>query len=182
MRTPRHGESPSAPLSPAVGPIGMAWEREPGSAMADTRSVLRGIGAVLLGFIAGAALSVATDALCRAVGALPEDGQGAADWRYVIPLGYRMIYGTVAAALVALLAPEPRWRYVWITGAIGFLLCLAGVLRTIGKGPEFGPLWYPLALALAASVPPTTFVGGWVCLRRRHEARDSGSLAPNGTT
>jgi len=148
--------------------------------MAHTRNVLRGAGVVLLGFTACAALSVATDALCRAVGVLPEDGQGAADWAYVVPLTYRMIYGMAAAMFVALLAPEPRWRYVWITGAIAFLLCLAGLLGTIGKGPEFGPLWYPLALA--ASVPPTTFVGGWIRLRRRHEAQVAGSSGSKGTT
>ena len=148
--------------------------------MANSRGVLRGCVAVLLGLIVCAMLSIASDALCRAVGVLAGDGQGTDEWRYVIPLGYRMIYGIAAAALVALLAPEPRWRYVGIMGAIGFLLCLAGVLATIGKGPEFGPLWYPLALA--ASVPPTTLLGGWVCQRRRNVASVSEWTAPKGTT
>lgn len=148
--------------------------------MANSRGVLRGSVAVLLGLIACATLSIASDALCRAAGVLDGGGQGTDEWRYVIPLGYRMIYGIAAAALVALIAPDPRWRYVGIMGAIGFLLCLAGVLATIGKGPEFGPLWYPLALA--ASVPPTTILGGWIALRGRNGKGVSEWTTPKGTT
>jgi hypothetical protein len=148
--------------------------------MANARGVLRGCVAVLLGIIACATFSVATDALCRAVGLLAGEGRGTDEWRYVIPLGCRMIYGIAAAALVAHLAPEPRWRYVGIMGAIGFLFCLAGVLVTIGQGPEFGPLWYPLALA--ASVLPTTLVGGWICLRQRKGKEVPDWITPKGTT
>ena len=147
--------------------------------MKNVRRSLKGLFIVLLAFIACAAVSVATDAFCRVVGLFPQDGQAAASWRYAIPLSYRMIYGTAAAAFVAFLAPEPRWRYVGITGVIGWLLCLAGWLATKGRGPEFGPAWY--SLALTVSVPLATFAGGWICLRRRPEARDPRTLIPKGT-
>ena len=127
------------------------------------RPWLRGVGAIVLSFAVCSALSFATDGVLHAIGVFPPLGEPMAGGLFGVALSYRLIYNTGSTWLVARLAPEPRWRYVWITGGIGFVLSLLGLLATKDKGPEFGPLWYPLALA--ASVPLTTWLGGWLCLR-----------------
>lgn len=119
---------------------------------------LRGAGAVAAGFVACAVLSFATDGLLHATGVYPPFGRAMSGGLFGLALSYRLVYDTGSSWLTAHLAPEPRWRWVWIGGGVGFVLSLLGAVATKGKGPEFGPAWYPLALA--ASVPATTWLGG----------------------
>jgi hypothetical protein len=136
--------------------------------MESRRLVLRGVGIVVLGLAACAAASIGTDGALRVLGVFPPSGQAPPDALFLIPLAYRMAYATVSTYFVARFAPVPQWRYVWLLGAIGFLMCLGGIAAMSGKSAEKGPMWYPIALA--ASVLPTTVVGGWLCLCRSRVA------------
>ena len=54
----------------------------------------------------------------------------------------------------------------WGRGMAGHLFLLAlcyRIVATTRQGPQFGPLWYPIALT--ASVPLTTWVGGRLGIR-----------------
>ena len=127
-------------------------------------TVLRGIGAIVLSFVVVSALSFGVDGVLHATHVFPPWGQGMAGHLFLLALAYRIVFDTFGTWIVARLAPEPRWRWIWISGAIGFAFSLFGVVATLQQGPQFGPLWYPLALA--ASVPLTTWLGGSLGLRR----------------
>ena len=60
--------------------------------------------------------------------------------------------------IVARLAPDRPVRHALVLGIIGFVLSIAGVVATWNRGPEFGPRWYPLALAAIAL--PCAWAGG----------------------
>jgi hypothetical protein len=49
-------------------------------------------------------------------------------------------------------------QHALVLGVIGVVLSIIGAVLTIGRGPEFGPMWYPLALVVSAM--PCAWVGG----------------------
>jgi hypothetical protein len=53
-------------------------------------------------------------------------------------------------------------------GVVGLVLSIAGALATWNRGPEFGPKWYPIAIAALAL--PSAWVGG-VLARARNAPR-----------
>jgi hypothetical protein len=59
-------------------------------------------------------------------------------------------------------------RHALLLGAIGVVLSSLGALATIGAGPEFGPIWYPLALV--AICLPCTWIGGRLAETRQQES------------
>jgi hypothetical protein len=61
-----------------------------------------------------------------------------------------MVFEVVGAALTARLAPRRPMKHALVLGSIGAVAALAGMLATLGRGPEFGPLWYPLLLVLTS--------------------------------
>ena len=127
-------------------------------------TVLRGIGAIVLCFVVVSALSFGVDGILHATGVFPPWGQPMAGHLFTLALAYRIVFDTFGTWIVARLAPEPRWRWVWISGAIGFAFSLFGIIATMQRGSQLGPLWYPIALT--ASVPLTTWVGGRLGIRR----------------
>lgn len=119
---------------------------------------LRSIGAVLAGLTAIFAVTTATDMLLHATGIFPPFGQPMSDGLFVLALLYRIVYGIGGSYLTARLAPDRPLGHALALGLVGLALSIAGAVATWGKGPEFGPKWY--ALAVAATAIPCAWAGG----------------------
>ena len=121
------------------------------------RRVSRSIGAVVAGFFATFALSVGTDAVLHAAGVFPAFGQPMSDLLFVLATVYRTIYTVAGGYITARLAPDRPMRHAMVLGAIGVAAATAGTVATWGRGPEFGPKWYPISLVVLAL--PSIWVG-----------------------
>jgi hypothetical protein len=111
-----------------------------GSVPAAPRRVGRSVAAVVAGLIAIVVTHTGADAIMHATGVFPRAGEVMSD----------ALFGVALAYVTVRLAPARPMKHALVLGGIGTLLSLAGLLATLGRGPEFGPLWYPLALALAS--------------------------------
>jgi len=120
---------------------------------------------VAAGLVTVVALSMLTDMLMHAVGALPGFGEPMGHGHALLALGYRIAYGVVGGYVTARLAPEaPVKHAVWL-GVVGLVVGIAGALATWGKGPQFGPGWY--AIGVFAIAIPTAWYGGRLRERSR---------------
>src|SRR5437763_6168269 len=79
---------------------------------------------------------------------------------------YRTGEGRLGSYIVGRLAPRRPLAHALTLGGIGVVLSSLGVLATLGGGPEFGPIWYPLVLVAIAL--PCAWVGGRIAETRRH--------------
>jgi hypothetical protein len=121
------------------------------------RRIGRSIGAVLAGLLAIVILSTATDAVLHATGVFPPFGQAMADGLFVLALAYRTVYGVGGSYLTARLAPDRPMQHALALGVVGLVVGIAGTVATWGRGPEFGPKWY--ALAVIAIAIPSAWAG-----------------------
>lgn len=112
----------------------------------------RSVAALLAGFVAIVVTHTGTDAVLHATGVFPTAGEAMSGGLFGLAAAYRLVFEVLGAGLTARLAPRRPMKHALVLGAIGTVASLAGLLATIGRGPEFGPLWYPLLLVLA-SVP-----------------------------
>lgn len=129
--------------------------------MSETASqprTLRRVGAVLAGLLFVIITSTLTDALMHATGIFAPLGQPMADSLFGLALAYRVIYSIAGGYITARLAPDQPVKHALWLGVIGFVLGLAGAAATWNRGPEFGPKWYPVLLAITAI--PSTWLGG----------------------
>lgn len=110
----------------------------------------RSVGAVLAGLVAIVVSHTGTDALLHAFGVYPPAGQTMSDTLFGLAATYRIVLAVAGCALTARLAPARPLAHTLVLGGIGTLGSLAGLLAMLGKGPELGPLWYPLLLVLTA--------------------------------
>jgi hypothetical protein len=134
------------------------------------RRLLRSTGAVLLGFVAVAVLSLATDQVLHVLEVYPPWGQPMHDpGLNLLALVYRCMYAVVGGYIAARLAPHHPMRHALVLGVMGLVLSLAGAIATIPM--DLGPDWYPIALALTAL--PCTLLGGF--LHRNKAARAVGN-------
>ena len=117
------------------------------------KNIWQSFRAVLAGALIGAVLSLATDAVMRAVGIFPALGQSMSNGLFVLATAYRTIYGVLGAYVAARLAPYRPMAHAMVLGAAGLAVTIAGTVATWNKGPEFGPHWYPLSLVVLA-LPP----------------------------
>jgi hypothetical protein len=119
--------------------------------------IVKGIGAILAGFIFIVVTHTGTDFVLHKLGIFPPPEQGFyITWMVVTATVYRSIYTVVGGYITAALAPEPRMRYVWILGLIGLALSTLAAIVTIPM--KLGPAWYPIALAVLAL--PCVWLGG----------------------
>lgn len=125
--------------------------------------VLRSVGAVLTGIVAAVILSLGTDGILRAAGALPALGQPPGDGILAVATVYRTTYGVVGGYITARLAPARPMLHAMVGGITGCIVAVVGVIVTWNKGAEFGPHWYPIALA--AFAVPSAWLGGKLCER-----------------
>jgi hypothetical protein len=124
----------------------------------------RSIVAVAAGFLAVAGLSLATDQLFHVLELYPPWGQPMYDTRLnALALAYRIVYTLLGGFITAHLAPRAPMRHVTILGLIGLFAGTAGAIVAITQA-DFGPSWYPIALA--ATAYPSTWLGGWLGVRR----------------
>lgn len=125
----------------------------------------RSIVAVLLGLLSVMLLSTVTDVILHASGVFPAWFQPMSAGLWLLALGYRALYTVLGGYLCARLAPYRPMAHVWTLGLIGTAFGIAGVVATWGRGPEFGPAWYAILVALTGL--PSCLIGGWLYARRR---------------
>ena len=126
----------------------------------------KSIWAVFAGFLFVFVSSLATDQLFHSLGVYPPWGEPMPDPKLLtLALSYRIVYGVVGAWITAWLAPQNPMKHVWIQAGIGQVLGILGIIPAVTQPEKFGPLWYPVVLAL--TVIPTAWVGGQLYLRRR---------------
>jgi len=130
--------------------------------------VFRSFWAVFAGLVVTVVLSTAADAALHASGIYPPFGQPMSDALFVLALSYRVVFGIAGCYVAALLASDRPMRHAMILGGIGLLISIAGAVATWGKGPEFGPKWYPIAVI--ATALPCAWLGGM--LRKRQLRND----------
>ena len=111
------------------------------------------IGAVLLGLLANAVPATVIDAVLHALQVFPPWDQPIGDLDAAIAVSYRLALGLFGGYVVARFAPRRPMRHAWVLGGIGLAVSVAGIFATRG----FGPLWYPVALAVTAL--PLTLAG-----------------------
>lgn len=120
----------------------------------------RSIWAVFAGFLAGAALTLATDEILHLAGVFPPWGASMVgyDSALLLATAYRIIFGVLGCYLAAGLAPDlPMHHALWL-GLIGVAVGTLGAVVTWNKGPAFGPHWYPVAHVVLAL--PEAWLGG----------------------
>jgi len=118
----------------------------------------RSIGAIVAGFIVIVVLSVGTDVLMHATGIYPPWFQYMPDSLYLLATAYRAVYSVLGCYVTARLAPNRPMTHALILGVIGVVFSIAGAIATWNQGPEFGPKWYPLTLAVISI--PLAWLGG----------------------
>jgi hypothetical protein len=106
----------------------------------------RSVGAVLAGLVAIVVTHTGTDAIMHATGVFPPAGEAMSEAMFGLAAAYRFVLSVLGASLTAWLAPARPMKHALILGGIGTAASFAGLLATLGRGPEFGPLWYPLSL------------------------------------
>lgn len=122
------------------------------------RSRFRSVVAVLAGVLVIVVLSIATDVALHTSGVYPPLGQPMADRLFVLATAYRVAYGVLGGYLTARLAPRRPMAHAVVLGVIGLVVGIAGAAATWSRGPEFGPHWYPIAIAAIAL--PCAWAGG----------------------
>jgi hypothetical protein len=123
----------------------------------------RSIAAVAIGFIVVAALSLGTDEVLHLLQVYPPWGEPMREPSLnLLALAYRSIFTVFGMYLTAALAPRAPMRHALIGGAIGTVVATAGAIATIPM--DFGPAWYPIALAITAL--PLAWLGGALHARR----------------
>jgi hypothetical protein len=133
----------------------------------------RSIGAVLAGLVAIFAVTTVTDVVLHATGIFPPWGQPMSDRLFLLATAYRIVYGVAGSYLTARLAPDRPMRHALWLGLVGLVISIAGAVATWRLGPEFGPKWYPLAVAAMAL--PCAWVGGK--LRERELRASDGGVS-----
>src|SRR5438094_704125 len=110
-------------------------------------NILKGIGAVLAGFIAITVLSVGTDFVLEALGIFSPVDKPLLfmPWMAAVALFYRGVFAVVGGYVTAKLAPSKPMRHVIILAVIGTVL---GILGTAANWSKTTPstLWYPILL------------------------------------
>jgi hypothetical protein len=124
---------------------------------ARPRRLWRSTGAVLLGFFAVVALSLATDQVLHALEVYPPWGQPMREpGLCLLALSYRTVYAVVGSYIAARFAPHNPMRHAMALGVVGLVLSTAGAIATIPM--DMGPAWFPIALVLTAL--PCAWLGG----------------------
>jgi hypothetical protein len=129
------------------------------------RRLGRSIVAIAAALVVNAVLSLVTDQLLHVLDVYPPWGQPMFEPELnALALGYRTVFSVLAGALVARLAPRAPMRHAAVLGIIAVALSTLGAIAALTQY-DFGPPWYPIALALVAY--PTVWLGAAWYTRRR---------------
>jgi hypothetical protein len=126
---------------------------------------LKRFGAAFAGFVTIVALSVVTDVLMHTSGIFPPPGQPMSNGLWLFAAFYRLVYGVLGCGVAARLAPDHPLAHAMVLGGLGTALGVAGTLATWGRGPGFGPHWYPIVVALMPI--PCAWLGASLAARLR---------------
>lgn len=127
------------------------------------RRLGRSVAAVVVGFVAVAALSLGTDQILHVLNVYPPWGQPMHEpGLNFLALAYRSFYTVGGMYLTARLAPHSPLRHAVIGGMVGTIIATAGAVASIPM--NLGPAWYPIALA--ATALPLSWLGGALYVRR----------------
>ena len=120
---------------------------------------IRGVLAIVAGFLITAVASTATDAIMHAAGIFPSSPRVMSDPLFALASAYRALFTVAGGYATARLAPDRPMRHAWILAGIGLVAGLAGVLAyyAIG-GAELGPAWYAISIPVVAI--PCAWFGG----------------------
>ncbi len=123
----------------------------------------RSVLAVFTGLITVIVLSVGVDALLHATKVFPPPDQPMYSTSLLmLALSYRAVFSAVGGYVTARLAPSAVLMHVVALAGIGLVLGLLGIVAATRM--NLGPIWYPIAVA--ASGPVFTLIGGWWWLLR----------------
>ena len=122
------------------------------------RRLGRSLLAVFAGLIVIFAVTTGVDAVLHGTGVFPPPGQPMATALWLLAMGYRLVIAIAGCALAARLAPYRPMTHAMVLGWIGVVLSTLGVIATWGRGPGFGPVWYPISLVVTAL--PCAWLGG----------------------
>jgi hypothetical protein len=131
------------------------------------RRIWRSIGAIFAGLLAIVVLDNGFDFILHNTGIYPPVGQTMADGLFLLALAYRAVDGIVGCFIAARLAPSRPMGHALTLGGIGVVLSSLGILATLSGGPQFGPLWYPIALA--AITLPCAWIAGRLAESRQRD-------------
>jgi hypothetical protein len=118
------------------------------------KTTLKGIGAILAGFITVFILSIGTDSVLESVGIFPPLGTVFNTWMLLLALIYRCAYTVAGGYITAMLAPGRPMRHAINLGIIGIIAATLGA----AAGWNLSQHWYPIALIVTAL--PCTWLGG----------------------
>ena len=117
----------------------------------------RSAAALLAGFLAVVVLSLGTDQVLHALDVYPPWGEPMHSTSLnLLALTYRSVYAVVGSYVAARLAPDRPMAHALALGGLGFVLSTVGAVAMW----NFGPNWFPVALALTAL--PCAWLGGAV--------------------
>jgi hypothetical protein len=121
------------------------------------KNTLKGIWAVVAGFLTVVILSVGTDAVLEALWLFPPQSEPAAytAGMLIVALIYRCAYTVAGGYVAAWLAPDRPVRHAIILGFVGIVGGTIGVVFSWNLTPHH---WYPLALVVTAL--PCSWWGG----------------------
>ncbi|MBN9661443.1 MAG: hypothetical protein J0H49_24825 [Acidobacteria bacterium] len=128
--------------------------------MNSSVSKTRRAGAILAGFVFVVATSTAADMLFHATGVFPPMGQPMSNPLFAFALLYRCVFAIVGTYLTSWLAPDWVMPQATLMGGAGLLVSTLGAIATWNQGPQFGPHWYPVLLALSSL--PCSWAGAWL--------------------
>lgn len=134
-----------------------------GAHMEGPMTIARSVFAVLAGFLFVVVTSLATDQLLHILQVYPPWGEPM--WEpslNFLALSYRTVYTIAAGYLTAYLAPRAPMGHVIVVATIGLIAGTAGVAAAMSM--VLGPIWYPIALAVAAF--PSVWIGGRLYVQR----------------
>ena len=123
------------------------------------KNSVKGLGAIVAGFIAVLVLSIGTDAVLEKLALFPPQNEPGAylGWMLLLALVYRSVYAVVGGYVTAALAPDRRMRHATILGSIGLVFAILGSIANADKSTA-STAWYPIALVLLTL--PSVWLGG----------------------
>jgi hypothetical protein len=119
---------------------------------------MKSVLAVLVGLIVTIVLSTCVDLLVVYTGIFPERSADNTDTHWGIIAAYRAVIAVLGCGVAARLAPSRPMMHALIAGGIGMTLAVMGAVFAWDKGPEFGPHWFAITVALSAL--PCAWLGG----------------------